>query len=68
MFDRPSVWCSIGASLGSLDLIWRQAYIEALVCRIDLVFAGWSFERCRRSGAFLVSTQYPCLSPSVYPS
>ena len=38
-----------------LDLIWRQAYIEALVwfnptfdvrpSRIDLVFASWSFER-----------------------
>ncbi|OCK90274.1 uncharacterized protein K441DRAFT_666302 [Cenococcum geophilum 1.58] len=39
MFYRPSVWCSIGASLGSLDLIWRQAYIKALV------FASWSFER-----------------------
>ena len=44
-----------GASLGGLDLIWRQAYIEALVwfdpifdvrpSRIDLVFASWLFER-----------------------
>ena len=44
-----------GASLGGLDLIWRQAYIKALVwfnpifdvqpSRINLVFASWSFER-----------------------
>ena len=42
--------CSGGASPGGLDLIWRQAYIEALVwfdsifdvrpSRIDLVFAS----------------------------
>jgi hypothetical protein len=52
---RSSVRCSIGAFLEGLDLIWRQAYIEALVwfdlifdvrsSRIDLVFASWSFER-----------------------
>ncbi len=81
---RSSVRCSIGAFLEGLDLIWQQAYIEALVWfnlidRIVLVFASWSFEQLSGCDgpllaavglvpSFLMSTQYPCLLPSVYPS
>jgi hypothetical protein len=69
--------CSVSASLGGLGLIWRQAYIEALVwfdpmfdvrpSRIDLVFASWSFERLsglRRSFGCRRSGSF-LVSPSV---
>ena len=69
--------CSVGASLGGLDLIWRQAYVEALVwfdsifdvrpSRINLVFASWSFERLsglRRSFSYRRSGSF-LISPSI---
>jgi len=68
--------CSIGAFLEGLDLIWRQAYIEALVwfdlmfdirsSRIDLVFDSWSFERLSSFATVLWLPSVWCL-PCVYP-